>query len=57
MNDPSLGDDCPVYGCLFIDLGGSKHDARVEGAAGARAGLRIFNHMPWAEKWTCIPKR
>jgi len=57
MNDPSLGDECPVYGCLFIDLGGSKHDARVEGTAGARTGLRVFNHMPWTEKWTCAPKR
>ena len=42
MNDPSLGAACPVYSCLFIDFGGSKHDARIEGEEGARKRLVLL---------------
>ena len=54
MNDPSLGSACPVYSCLFLDMG-LQHDVRVEGGGLLSAGNRlvILVHKDLTEKWTC----
>ena len=57
MNDPTLGKACPVYACIFLDLGagwgggGGHHDARY--AEGSPATLTVMAHNTLTEEWAC----
>ena len=61
MNDPTLEPACPVYACLFLDIGGQRHDVKVDrssdGHAGSLTGLTVMRHTDLATQWTCSPAR
>ena len=53
--DPMLGEGCPVYACLFVDMSGMLHNARVspdqrslhiQGSAYARRSVSMST-------WSC----
>jgi len=55
LNDPTLGEGCPVYACLFVDMSGMLHNARVspdqrslhiQGSAYARRSVSMST-------WSC----
>ena len=50
MNDPTLGEACPVYHCLFLDTGGSKFEVRVSEAFDR---LTMLDHRSLQEKQRC----
>jgi len=50
MNDPTLGDTCPVYSCIFIDLRGASHDAKLSSDGKL---LSVMAHASGAQAWTC----
>ena len=56
MNDPTLGAACPVYACIYIDLGGGwggggHNDARYD--AGPPARLTVMQHRDGEVLWKC----
>ena len=53
MNDPTLGRKCPVYSCIFIDLGwaGQKHEARH--VDGSPETLTVIRHTDLEEVAEC----
>ena len=44
------------YACIFIDAGGSAHDARVIGEAGAYSGLEVLDHRTLSVRLSCTKK-
>ena len=56
MNDPTLGERCPVYSCIFLDFGGGfgggAHDARFDPNV-QPPRLTVMSHQSLEEKHTC----
>ena len=51
MNDPTLGDACPVYQCIFIDLRSQgQHDAKVSHDG---TELTLMIHASGERVWAC----
>ena len=55
MNDPTLGDACPVYSCVFLDFGGGWGGGANEGRYEKEGKvLTVMKHRDLEEEWRCV---
>jgi hypothetical protein len=50
MNDPTLGEACPLYSCIFIDANGAQHEGRL---SESRDSLTVMSHSSLEVEWRC----